>query len=432
MKPIRILIDNSGYHLQNMGDVAMLQVAAQRLREFVPHARLQTITIAPDDLRRLIGGEPLHANHRLRWQSSRAIPVPLRRSWLSDSMRKRLDETESRFKIRFPRAAARSINMLGGPNAESNCQSSRFVEAVQSSDLVVTTGGGFLTDSFVSHANNVLTTLELAQQLNKPTIVFGQGIGPLKCPQTLARMGRVLSRVNRISVRENKVSQQILAAAGVPLSKVVCTGDDAVELAYSHRASDLGQFIGVNLRIANYSGISNSQVNTLRQVLEKFSTDRNVQTIPIPISFFPRERDLDRVNELMEGVSRYSAMKFEQTPDAAIKGVARCRMVVTGSYHAGVFALSQGIPVIGLAASPYYQKKFLGLIDQFGPACQLVDLSANFQEQLTKMLKISYDNAELWRPNLLEAAKAQIQLSRSFYKESLIGIVQSHAQLSSA
>ena len=427
---MRVLIDNSGYHLQNMGDVAMLEIAARRLREFVPEAQLQTITIAPHDLERLIGGWPLHANERKRWQSSRAIPVPVRRSWLSNSMRNRLDSTESRFKVRFPQIAARSIKLLGGRDAESNCQTSTFVDAVKASDLVVATGGGFFTDAFASHANDVMTTLELAQQLKKPTIVFGQGIGPLICKPTLRRMARALGRANRIGLREQKCGRQILSNVGIPDSKVVCTGDDAIELAHSKRPSSLGNAVGVNLRVANYSGVRESQVSLLRAGLVKFCTDRKLLSLPVPISFFGGERDLDRVNELMKNVTAYTPIDVEQTPTAVIETVARCRIVVTGSYHAGVFALSQGIPVIGLAASPYYQSKFLGLIDQFGKGCQLIDLSTNFAAQFDEALKLSYENASAWRPALLRAAERQIKLSRAFYEESLSAIVHRHTHVS--
>ncbi len=427
---MRILIDNSGYHLQNMGDVAMLQVAAARVREFVPDAELQTITIAPDDLERLVGGQPLHANHRRRWQSSRAIPVPVRRSWLSKSMRNRLDMTENQFKVRFPQVAARSIKMMGGRNAESNCQSSSFVDAVQGSDLVIATGGGFFTDSFVSHANDVMTTLELAQQLKKPTLLFGQGIGPLTCKRTLCRVGRVLGRANRIGLREKKFGEQILVDSGVPSCIIECTGDDAVELAYSHRSSSLGDSVGINLRVADYSGVGRSQVRVLREQLAKFCAERQRPAIAVPISFFGDERDLDRVDELMSGFPCYSPIDVEQTPTAVIKTVARCRVVVTGSYHAGVFALSQGIPVIGLVASPYYHNKFLGLIDQFGVGCQLIDLSTDFENPLGEALITSYENAPSWRSSLLQAAERQIKSSRSLYEESLGSIVHRHSQAS--
>ena len=51
-------------------------------------------------------------------------------------------------------------------------------------------------------------------------------------------------------------------------------------------------------------------------------------------------------------------------PRAIIKRIGRCRVVVTGSYHVAVFALSQGIPAICLANSEYYEIKFRGLADQ--------------------------------------------------------------------
>ena len=48
--------------------------------------------------------------------------------------------------------------------------------------------------------------------------------------------------------------------------------------------------------------------------------------------------------------------------------VARCRVVVSGSYHGAVFALARGIPAVGLAATPYYEQKLHGLSAAYGGA----------------------------------------------------------------
>ena len=53
------------------------------------------------------------------------------------------------------------------------------------------------------------------------------------------------------------------------------------------------------------------------------------------------------------------------SPEAVMKNVSACRMVVTGSYHAAVFALSQGIPALTISKSAYYDSKFNGLGDMF-------------------------------------------------------------------
>jgi colanic acid/amylovoran biosynthesis protein len=92
--------------------------------------------------------------------------------------------------------------------------------------------------------------------------------------------------------------------------------------------------------------------------------------------------------------------------------------VVTGSYHAGVFALAQGISVVGLAKSQYYKDKFLGVADQFGIGCEVILLDG---EQLWEKLIISINNAwrssEEVRPQLLESAKRQIDLGHTAYRK---------------
>ncbi len=57
------------------------------------------------------------------------------------------------------------------------------------------------------------------------------------------------------------------------------------------------------------------------------------------------------------------------TPQALITTAANCRAIVTGSYHAAVFGLAQGVPVVCLTKSSYYDAKFAGLSALFPGAC---------------------------------------------------------------
>ena len=43
-----------------------------------------------------------------------------------------------------------------------------------------------------------------------------------------------------------------------------------------------------------------------------------------------------------------------RSAEQVVRMAGRCRTVFTGSYHAAVFALAQGTPVVAIAASPYY------------------------------------------------------------------------------
>jgi colanic acid/amylovoran biosynthesis protein len=90
---------------------------------------------------------------------------------------------------------------------------------------------------------------------------------------------------------------------------------------------------------------------------------------------------------------------------------------VTGSYHAAVFAVAQGTPVVAIAASPYYAVKFLGLADLFGPGCTVVraegpDVAGRVLEALERAWDRSADVAD----GLRHAAYEQIVRSRLAYR----------------
>jgi polysaccharide pyruvyl transferase WcaK-like protein len=93
-------------------------------------------------------------------------------------------------------------------------------------------------------------------------------------------------------------------------------------------------------------------------------------------------------------------------------------VLVTGSYHAAVFALAQGIPAVCLALNPYYAQKFLGLADLFSEdGCVVVtrdsrgDIS-HLAERLTK----AWETADEQRSGLLAAASAQVEAGRGAYE----------------
>ena len=93
-----------------------------------------------------------------------------------------------------------------------------------------------------------------------------------------------------------------------------------------------------------------------------------------------------------------------------------CRVLVTGSYHAGVFALAQGVPSICVAQSQYYVDKFVGLADQFGQGCRVIQLQeSGVAPGLVESVGQFWDNADLLRPSLLAKASTQIALGHAAY-----------------
>ena len=116
-----------------------------------------------------------------------------------------------------------------------------------------------------------------------------------------------------------------------------------------------------------------------------------------------------------------------QTPEELIARVAMCRVVVTGSYHAAVFALSQGIPAVCLFNCEYYEIKFRGLEAQFGTGCEVLDKSTHdLPSRLVESITRAWAGAEEWRPSLLEAARQQIEAGHAAY-DQVLGARIAHA-----
>jgi polysaccharide pyruvyl transferase WcaK-like protein len=194
---------------------------------------------------------------------------------------------------------------------------------------------------------------------------------------------------------------------------VEVTGDDAIELAHARARAELGSDIGVCLRVAGYSQVSRATSDMVASALQDAARALGVGLVPLVIAEYrsqDRRATLPLVRDFPD--ARPPLRRYAR-PEDVIDQVGECRVVVTGAYHAAVFALSQGIPVVGLSASTYYDDKLLGLFDMFGGALQLVDLREGAPEQdLAAATRDAWHRAASLRPALLRHAAVQVEASR--------------------
>jgi polysaccharide pyruvyl transferase WcaK-like protein len=187
-------------------------------------------------------------------------------------------------------------------------------------------------------------------------------------------------------------------------------------LAYQSRRAEIGNHLGLNVRRAGYAGVGEEDSSPLRQALQKVIQDLGAPIQIAPISRAEGEDDWEQTLQLLPLESRRDLADLKQWQDV-IPCVGRCRLMITGSYHAAVFALSQGIGAIGLVKSAYYRDKFRGLAHQFGPGCQLVDMeTTDFPQRLATLARSLWDAAESNRGPLLAKAQEQIAQSRAAHQ----------------
>jgi polysaccharide pyruvyl transferase WcaK-like protein len=405
---IRILVDSGNYFANNdnQGDRALYRVIVRRLRNLWPESEIRWITRNEALLQATCPGvsQLLLNDDRLP-----LVLPPLSRA---------LDQAGQASMPNRRRAdAAGTI----GPNSRSerrpNLDSERILSAVRNCDLVLATGGGYFSDCFAEHAWSILDTLEAGVRFGKPAGILSCGFEPIRNAALSEKMLLVLPQLSLITCREPIQSVAVVRSFGVAEQQLALAGDDAVELAFEARPSVLGNGLGINLRQATYSGVDASTVERISETLQKAAEGLAAPLIPVPISM-SGPSDPDVISTLLARSSNYiEDGRALKTPEDIVRQAGRCRLVVTGSYHAAVFALAQGISVVALTASSHYRAKFKGLQAHFGAACRIVTMHRGDTNQALKAaIEEGWHDAESARPQLLEAAERQLAANQDSYR----------------
>lgn len=401
---MRILVDQSGYALLNIGDIAMLQACIVRLQNLWPDADIQVLTDSPERLNQYCAGLTAVAPSFSRRLTSSAAALPFQSG----------EQTRSG-DMQFSARRKRPFNGRIDPSWEPS-----RLRAIRRADLVVCSGGGFVNDVFWRHAGRVLSFLAVAQRLGKPTAMFSQGIGPLTHRVMTRLVTHTMPRMLVIGLREERASVPILRSCGVDVSRMRVTGDDALLLTTRPERPATGAAIGLNVRVAFYSSIDKTVADQAVAVATEFATRAGVTTFALPVSRYKGSSDLEAMqasgiepNDTLGDSGPDDILSPQQLADRA----ARCRVIVTGSYHAAVFGLAAGVPAVCITNSTYYDLKFRGLSAQFPGGCHILRLGPRFKHELTKAIDLAWNTGESDRDKLHSAAQAQVAQGERAYEQ---------------
>jgi colanic acid/amylovoran biosynthesis protein len=437
---LRILLEPSGYAGHNIGDAAMLEVALARLRSRWPRAAITIHSLDSETLNRLDPAVAvLDPSGSWGWSADAALIAP---TGSIPPLISRFLDAGRLLRRRAPRVMRRVAEAALLWKRRPTALVRDYVDAIDRADLVLVTGAGSLNDVFKRHAFVVLETLERAIHAKAVTALVGQGIGPMSDPALLKRAAAILHRVDLVALRDGVGSLALIEAFDIPKTRVVVTGDDAISLAYPAGMDRLGSGIGFNLRSAPYAGLADDVVRSIGTVVCEAAVRHAAPLVAVPISRDVEHDDWETIDRIIgeheamipptrqvppaEDGNRTSSpsghrtdtnAKGPRTPADLLTLLPDCRIVVSGSYHAAVFALAMGIPAVTIAASDYYVQKFRGLHGQFGAACRVECTShPSFYRRLAMAIDDAWRSAHAARAHLLHAAAHQLHSCDAAYQ----------------
>ena len=390
----------------------MLQGAVSRIKSLNAHAQLQIVCSDPERLQRLMPGTVPVSNHvTQRALVERMCSVPYR--LLPGFLRNRIHERD-----RYQRIA-HSQRLVSRLSRSPHPDSTQWLNLLKGADAVIATGGGFLTDSFEAHALSVLTTLSLAQQLNKPTALFGQGIGPIELTALRQAVTQILREADLLTLREAVLGPALLQQMDLQSHiGVSVAGDDALEIVPARMASREGLRLGITVRLSSYAGLNDSALEVLRTQLQNLQADSvgDLEFCPLPIDLLhPKSNDETAAFALLKGLPITSDYQTPSDPRDVVDLAFTCSVTLSGSYHSALFSIAQGVPVIAVQGSPYYAGKFAGLEAMFPGSIQVFDINQAQPGDLQRCLDLALATSDSVRRTWVERGNHFRELGRAQY-----------------
>ncbi len=282
----------------------MLQAALGRLRQFWPDANYEVITSAPHLLRLYCPGtRPVSPDGQYDWTNELRITDDIFQRMPRSMLRWLLEAREEVWR-RWPKSTDLALvtghaQISGTENHnESDFPFAEHVspdvsnwpqntDPVCGIDLFVATGGHYLSDATRDDTMRVLDRLEFAAQQGIPTVMVGQGVGPINDPELRSRMATVLPQIDRILVRERLAAPQLLAEFGVQPERIFVTGDDAIEMAYMGHSHGARSDLGISLRIAHSTEVESHDIEMIQEALASVVKNHNFRLITLNFSQRP-------------------------------------------------------------------------------------------------------------------------------------------------
>ena len=297
----------------------------------------------------------------------------------------------------------------------SNCEALLLVGGGNLNDIWVL--GGLVARSFTSF---------LAKVLGKPVFLGAQTVGPLNKRWTRLVARKFLEKVDVITLREG-FSKKVIDEIGVKHDIAKVVPDDAFNITPINKKDALDILLteGVDINKIREGGQKIIAITTrawwerddknipLKVSLEdiiKFLTrqDKNY-IIFVPTSFYkvPGDDDAKTSKEIITkvGISGNANLKILSGKYnwSQLKGILGLTDVSIGtSYHSVVFAVSMGVPTLGLYIDEYYRLKIGGFFDLIGFEDLAVDVRNLNKEELISILENFLEREDILKRGLIK------------------------------
>lgn len=347
-----LVADVAGLSHYHVGDEAILAARLAWLRRAVPELKPVALSEDPGFTAREHGVAALAEPKVPRW---------LDQFWFHEW-------THPRLHARLLEALCKGFSPVLG----------KALDEVRRSSVLTICGGGNLTSSYGALLRLRSLLAGYASACGVPVVVTGQQIGPFLSGQDEAILGHWLPRAKRVGVRDPDSSVKLALRAGVPADRLVVTGDDALDLVSTlpadlpRRCFGARPCVGLSLHLPGNRAERSERLAEMALCLAPWlrSLDADILWLPHLRSSVPHRCDVQLARDFAEVAGLAGRLVVADRPEYRTPHIkyltGLCDFLVSTRYHGLVFALTSGVPVVGVSHDEYTGAKIKGLYAYFG------------------------------------------------------------------
>jgi polysaccharide pyruvyl transferase WcaK-like protein len=415
MKQKKILLIG-GYGYQDIGDESQLTASLDSLKQSFPAADFLVLSDNPDDtakyhninssfsIRRCFFGSLFPGRGRRGPAQSFAMKNAARVAGSSASSYKIFLKMGNDVKI-----AIVSLLLFLNVGLLKNSKRSFFLNDNQkiflnnliSHDLLFCVGGGNITSYWHSEFFMKCLTFILCKVVGLPVILSGQTIGPINGKFDSCFAKYALNNVHVITLRE-ETSMPVLKRVGIIKPVVEVTADDSLQLN-SAPLSVLNRIVKDEYLVDKHPLIGfnifglpllNSEVNLLKakwllaNVADYLIEKYDASIVFVPMQYGDPDDRITELETLALMAHKEKAFVLENIhSDMELKGlIGQMDFAIGFRYHFVTFAVTSGVPAIGLYSTPYYSTKIRGVLSLMGLQDYALDLNKTSYSSLIALI----------------------------------------------
>jgi len=277
---------------------------------------------------------------------------------------------------------------------------------LNNSSLILSCGGGFINDTSGATFLRHLYSIELANRLDIPVMIYSQSIGPFLKNRYARLTQTVLNGVDWITLRDH-ISKEHLEEIGVDQRKVVVAADAAFTLEPADTKTAEGilsgcgidyddnkLLVGITARDWNFPESKNPQesknayVNSLLSVIGWLLESKDARVVFLPQT--EEDTEIQKFLAKKSGRGNIKVLDLSLHP-AKLKAVSGLMDLFIGTrMHSTIFSMSMGVPTISIA----YLPKSVDLMNRIGMEDYVIEINKISPEWLRERVNASLNNRD--------------------------------------